>query len=118
MKNRNEFDLLGPKIRHFRQQKDYSQEYMARELGLTQTSYSKIEKNASETSLDRLRKIAEILEFKLEDVLSTSGSNFYMYENQHANAPNHGNIIINNYPVELLEKIEEIFEKFLKKNRF
>jgi len=114
MKNTNEFDLLGPKIRHFRQQKDYSQEYMARELGLTQTSYSKIEKNASEASLDRLHKIAEILEVKLGDLLNTSGSNFYMHDNYNANAPNHGNIIINNYPIELLEKIEVSLEKLLK----
>lgn len=115
MKNTNDFDLLGFKIRHFRQQKDYSQEYMARQLGLTQTSYSKIEKNASEASLDRLRKITEILEVKLEYLLSTSASNFYMHDNHNANAPNHGNIIINNYPVELLEKIESSLEKLLKK---
>jgi len=62
----------------------------------------------------RLHKIAEILEVKLKDLLNTSGSNFYQYDNQHANGPNHGNIIINNYPVELLERIEVSLEKLLK----
>jgi len=114
MKNTNEFDLLGPKIRHFCQQKDYSQEYMARELGLTQTSYSKIEKNASEASLDRLHKIAEILEVKLGDLINEGKLGFYVSEMKESQASNHGNIIINNYPIELLEKIEMSLKKLLK----
>jgi transcriptional regulator with XRE-family HTH domain len=115
MKKENKYDYLGPKIRHFRQLKDYSQEYMAFKLGLTQTSYSKLEKNASEASLDRLHKISEILEVKLVDLINMTQSNPTMYDILRDNDQGRGNIIINNYPVELLEKIDAKLEKLLKK---
>ncbi|MEM1406023.1 MAG: helix-turn-helix transcriptional regulator [Bacteroidota bacterium] len=113
MKNTNEFDLLGTKIRHFRQRKEYSQEYIASQLGLTQTSYSKIEKNASETSLSRLQKIADILEIQLSELLREGSSGIYVNENHNSNASNHGNIIIHNYPKELLEKLDDKLSKLL-----
>lgn len=48
---------ISKKIRFFRDQKDYTQEYMAHNLGMAQNSYSKIENNPKTVPLGRLEEI-------------------------------------------------------------
>lgn len=55
-------DTTGNKIRIQRQIKNYSQEYMAFMLEISQPAYSKIERNETDLSLRRVYEIAEILE--------------------------------------------------------
>ncbi|WP_349677723.1 MULTISPECIES: helix-turn-helix transcriptional regulator [unclassified Flavobacterium] len=62
--------ILGHKIKKLRELKDLTQEYMAQELGLNQSAYSKIESGASDVSFSKLEKIATVLGLKLEDILS------------------------------------------------
>ena len=45
-----------------RESKDYSQENMAGELGISTSAYSKIERGVTDTSVNRLAAIAKILE--------------------------------------------------------
>jgi transcriptional regulator with XRE-family HTH domain len=52
----------GDKIRIQRLTKNYSQEYMAFMLDISQAAYSKLERNETELSLKRIYAIAEILE--------------------------------------------------------
>ena len=49
-------------IKNIRELKNYTQEYMASQLGLTQSGYNKIEKGKTILGHNRLIKIAEILE--------------------------------------------------------
>ncbi|MEO3405998.1 helix-turn-helix transcriptional regulator [Mucilaginibacter sp. CAU 1740] len=49
-------------IRNIREQKQYSQEYMAAKLSISQNAYSKIELTSTLLSLERLLQIANILE--------------------------------------------------------
>ncbi len=53
---------IGEKIRVQRLIKNYSQEYMAYSLNISQTAYSNIERNGTKLSVERLIEIAEILE--------------------------------------------------------
>ena len=50
------------KIRKLRLKKDYSQEYMASRLGISQKAYSKIERGETALNHERLYQIAKILE--------------------------------------------------------
>uniref|UniRef100_UPI00404888C5 helix-turn-helix domain-containing protein n=1 Tax=Flavobacterium sp. TaxID=239 RepID=UPI00404888C5 len=50
------------KIKDIRKEKGYSHEYMAHMLDISQVAYSKIEKQETKLSVERLFKIAEILE--------------------------------------------------------
>jgi|SRR5690606_28462748 len=50
------------KLREARKEKGYSHENMAHELNISQGAYTNIEKNESKLSVERLLKIAEILE--------------------------------------------------------
>lgn len=63
------------KIKKIRLQKGYSHEFMALELNISQVAYSKIEKNETKLTVERLFKIAEILEVKIDDILDIQPSN-------------------------------------------
>lgn len=52
---------IGAKIRNAREDMDLSQEEVARLIPINQSSYSKIERDVQEPSLDQLRRICEIL---------------------------------------------------------
>jgi transcriptional regulator with XRE-family HTH domain len=55
-------DNIGEKIRIQRLIKNYSQEYMAFALDMSQAAYSNIERNETKITLERVFEIAEILE--------------------------------------------------------
>ena len=65
------------KIKEIRKDKGYSHEYMAHLLEISQVAYSKIEKNETKLTVERLYKIAEILETKIEDVLDIKADKVY-----------------------------------------
>lgn len=55
-------DTIGYRIRKLRESKDYSQQNMAMDLGITAGAYSKIETGKTDPSIGRIKQIAEILE--------------------------------------------------------
>ena len=57
---------LIEKIKAIRVERGYSHEYMGYRLNISQVAYSKIEKGETKLSVDRLYKIAEILEVSIE----------------------------------------------------
>jgi transcriptional regulator with XRE-family HTH domain len=61
---------IGNKIKKIRELKNYTQEYMAERLEMTQAGYSKIERDESDISFTKLNTISDILEVKLEDLIS------------------------------------------------
>lgn len=84
--------ILGHKIKKLRELKDLTQEYMAQELGLNQSAYSKIESGASDVSFSKLEKIATVLGLKPEDILSFNEQMvFNVMNNQTGNG-----LVINN----------------------
>ncbi|MEO6521952.1 MAG: helix-turn-helix transcriptional regulator [Mucilaginibacter sp.] len=66
---------IAANIRRIRELKNYTQDYLAAKLGISQNAYSKIELGYSNITLSRLFNIAEILEIdvitliKTEDIL-------------------------------------------------
>jgi transcriptional regulator with XRE-family HTH domain len=59
----------GLKIKKLRELRNYTQEFMAEKLGISQTGYSNIERDETDISLSRLQQIAKVLEIKLQDLL-------------------------------------------------
>jgi transcriptional regulator with XRE-family HTH domain len=71
--------ICGQNIRKIRRSKDFTQEYMAFEMGISQKAYSDIENSKVKINLDILTKISAILEIKPSDICSISdqcGNNF------------------------------------------
>jgi transcriptional regulator with XRE-family HTH domain len=104
------------KIKDIRKRKGYSHEYMAHQLEMSQPAYSKIEKNETVLSVDRLFKIAEILETPVVDILDINPNTMYNQNN------NYKGTFIGHQQVEHLyqenkektEKIEQLYESRLK----
>lgn len=103
---------VGNNIKIFRELKNFSQEYMATELGLSQPSYARIESGKTVPKVDRLQQIASILEVDLSTLLNTTNS-FHFIFNAAANQSGYiKNQTIKNIDVEVIRKIiQEELEK-------
>ncbi|MBK8442567.1 MAG: helix-turn-helix transcriptional regulator [Sphingobacteriales bacterium] len=60
---------LGKNIRHLRELRNYTQAYVASQLGISQRAYSKIEQCADNISMKRLQHIAQILSVSVKDII-------------------------------------------------
>ena len=96
------------KIKEARKQKGYSHEYMAHKLDMSQPAYSKIEKSETILSVDRLFKIAEILETPIEKFLDINPNTIYHQSNNDS-----GTFIGHQEVQNLYQENKEINEKLI-----
>lgn len=68
--------IIGHKIKNIRELKNLTQEYMAERLDISQSAYSKLEKESSIAD-DKLDQIAEILEVKPEDIKAFDSHKYF-----------------------------------------
>lgn len=64
--------VCGQNIRKIRRSKDFTQEYMAFEMGISQKAYSDIENAKVKINIDILNRISIILDIKPSDICSIS----------------------------------------------
>lgn len=91
---------VGEKIRVQRLAKNYSQEYMAWALGISQAAYSNIERGETDLTLTRIYEIAEILEISAYIIIPK---------------PKYGSTI-NHQLVELFVKIKKVWVTIFRKS--
>lgn len=72
MSYKSSTDKILQNIRKTRELKNYTQEYLAIQLGIDTKSYSNIENGVSKLSIDRLLKISDVLETPPESFLNPS----------------------------------------------
>jgi len=60
---------IAANIRHKREQKNYTQEYLALKLNISQNAYSKIELGYTKITVERLFQIAGILELNIMELI-------------------------------------------------
>jgi len=65
-------NTITSNIKRIREQKDYSQEGMAVNMGISQSKYSRIESGEASLSIKELQKIADILETDISAFLDNS----------------------------------------------
>lgn len=92
---------LHEKIKFFRLSKNLTQTYLAEQLGIDTGNYSRLERGETKVTLERLSKIAEILETDL---------NVFLSENELERPSKHLNEIL----TEILVEIKEINKKLNK----
>ncbi len=105
------------KIREFRKKKGYSHETMAHELNMSQPAYSKIEKNETKLSVERLFEIANILETPVEKFLEIPVKEYKqeIHGNEAVTAIAHQEVqTMHQDNKEKSEKIELLYESRLK----
>jgi len=94
------------KIKQLRELRNYTQLYMADNLGMTVGGYGKIERDETDITIGRLKKIAEILETDIAAVLNFDSSNvFNQYNNKNATGIVHNQQIIGD------KGLDEIFRE-------
>jgi transcriptional regulator with XRE-family HTH domain len=103
------------KIKSIRELKNYTQEYMADQLGVTQAGYSKIEKGKTILSYVKLVEIARILEVSVEDIISFDSERYFSSINTVKGNSNNGSILINSDNSAALKELYEDKIKLLEK---
>ena len=84
--------IIAPKIKKIRELKGFSQDYMAEKLGVSQPSYSRIEKNDKEINFRKLTLIAEIFGINPMEMINFSDKNIFNNTNQTGGTANVANI--------------------------
>lgn len=102
--------MIGHKIQKLRELKNYTQEYMAEQLKMSQANYSRLENNSIEMSLDKLQVIAKVLEISLEDLISLDEKVVFNISNNHRNGIKEFNM---NNPLNSQEK--KMYDELIKR---
>lgn len=72
---------IGVRIRKMREQTGLSQDNMATELGITQPSYARLEKEDDRISITRLVSIASILKTSVSELINEKASKVINQQN-------------------------------------
>lgn len=98
---------LGEKIKKARLGKNFTQEYLAEVLNVSQKTYSNFENDKTKPDFHQVEDIAKVLEISVLDFLS--GDNITVNQNNNEVA------VAQNYaPITLSEKLIEQYEQRLK----
>jgi len=95
---------VGTNIKQIRELQNLTQEYVAQELGMSQASFARIESGSVIPKVDRLQRIAEILNVDVSTLLSTTNV-FNIIFNATANQSGYINNQSNMVDVEMIRRI-------------
>ncbi len=71
-----DFKTIPHKIRATREQLNYTQEFVADKLDITQRAYSKIETGETRLRADHLVKLSEVLQLNITDLLADENTKY------------------------------------------
>ncbi len=108
MEKFKEFSTIADLVKNTRYQKNYSQDYVAKKLGITQKAYSKIENNETKLNVDTLSRIAEILEVDISSFFNATEKPIL---NDFSTRTGGDNVIYKNNSI---EKIEELYKEIIR----
>lgn len=100
---------IGENIKKLRELKNYTQQYLADELGISLSGFGKIERDQTEITLARLLKIADILEVDLITLIHFNGNDVFKNckkNNDHFKAPE-TNHVSQDLQIQLFQKYKE-----------
>ena len=72
---------IGQKVRRIREEKQWTQEFIANKLEISQNTYSKIESWSIKLTIDRISELSKILDVPIEDMLSDDTKTFHLNNN-------------------------------------
>ena len=104
---------LGEKLKQARLTKNFSQEYMAEVLQISQKTYSNFENNKTKPDFSQIEEISKILETSILEFLSCENMSFY----QNNSGVNNG-FVVNNLSEKLIEQYELRIKKLEEENKY
>ena len=69
------------RIKKIREHRNYTQQFMADSLELSQNAYCKIENGTTKLTVDRMEEIATLLDVPVESILSCENQTFNIHNN-------------------------------------
>ena len=98
--------LVGNKIRMLRDMKGYSQEYMAEQMHITASAYSKLERDETNITLNQLAEIAKISEVDTQYILNFDEKQIFNFHNSRQNTVGNreAHVHYNDKVIKVLEK--------------
>jgi transcriptional regulator with XRE-family HTH domain len=102
---------IGFKLKTLREFNNYSQEYIAERLSISQAAYSKIESGATQLGIEHLTKLSELYKLTPNDILGWGDK--YTINNKDCNgvAAASQHVVINIYNEERIKTIESRIDK-------
>jgi len=80
-------DIIAKNIKKYRELKGFSQEYMAHQLNVNQSTYAKMENSSTKITIDKLFSVAKLLETDVSEILDLKNQTiFNQTDNETANA--------------------------------
>ncbi len=98
---------IGTNLKHCREARSYTQQYIAEKIGISQSNYARIENNKVLISAERLKKIAEILDTTEERIASFNESTIFN-TTQGGDLAAGGNCVVHNYQIS--DEIKKLYE--------
>ena len=106
---------ISSNIKRIREQRGYTQEYMADVLEISQATYARIESQQIKLNLDRLQKVANILETDISTLLDSSKIKI---QNQANNEEALNNGYVENLQIENREIIIKLVQTLENENQY
>jgi transcriptional regulator with XRE-family HTH domain len=101
--------MNGQKLRMLREFRNYSQEYVAEKLGITQNTYSRIENNQTKITTERLHQVAQVLDVPVSELISTEDPVIFL----NGSSLGTQRSFKEEYCKELLENTRHLYEQIL-----
>lgn len=101
-------------IKKVRKEKGISHDYLAHQLNISQAAYSKLERNDTKLTVERLYKISEVLETPLTELLEVDSKTIYNQDLRDHAIGYQGVENLYQENKEQSEKIKELYEARLK----
>ncbi|MBK9984483.1 MAG: helix-turn-helix transcriptional regulator [Saprospiraceae bacterium] len=108
---------ISDNIRKMRELRNFTQEYMANQLGITQAGYSKIESGTTDITFSKIEEIAGILSVTPADLVAFDSQKYFNSFNN-VEGSNNGSVIIDMKTDDIKKLYEDkisLLEKLLSK---
>ncbi len=96
---------IGDKIRTVRMMKGYSQEYVGEKMGITGAAFSKIERNETDVSWNRLNEIAGVLGTTVSELTTFGEKNVFHISGGVNNLCGNGVVY---FPIDLFTFVQKV----------
>ena len=100
-------DIIAKNIKKYRELKGFSQEYMAHQLNVNQSTYAKMENSSTKITIDKLFSVAKLLEADVSEILDLKNQTIY---NQDLKDNSVGHQQVEN----LYQENKEVYQELLK----
>ncbi len=97
-------NTIGIKIKNIRELKNYTQEFMAKKLQITQAGYSKIERGETDIAYSKIEEIAMVLGVTAEELVAFDQQRFFNHQSN-VKGDNNGIII-----TDMSKEIKKLYE--------